>query len=246
MVMRQRRGVTRILDRRMRGFAVAAHAEAPFGIHELARFAGASAGGGRKPVRGAGRPALGCRAGPAARPAAAPAAVVRRMRRAHPDGRLLWRRAEPLPALQAGGWRAAAQPQPRKPAPPAWRSCAAGEHCWPGGPAQSPPGAPQRCARCHPRPGPGPGLCAPVMTIPDGERTLPQYAPQGRCRIGGCEAARNGGPVRVIAVPSALGPGVSCFTTVAAGLFALRVFRCPSRHTASRFPWDRRCPRHLT
>jgi hypothetical protein len=108
--------------------------------------------------------------------------VVRRMRRAHPDGRLLQRRAEPLPALQADGPRAAAQPQPRQPAPPAWRSCAAGEHWRPGGPAQSPPSAPQRCARCHLRPGPGPGLCTPVMTIPDGERTLPQYAPQGRCR----------------------------------------------------------------
>lgn len=66
-------------------------------------------------VRGAGRPALCCRAALAARPAAAPAAVVRRMRRAHPDGRLLRRHAEPLPALQADGLHAAGQPQPRQP-----------------------------------------------------------------------------------------------------------------------------------
>ena len=152
--------------------AVLAALNAGWTPHELARFAGANAGGVRNPY-----------AVLTARPAAVPAAVVRRMRRAHPDGRLLQRRAEPLPALQADGPRAAAQPQPRQPAPPAWRSCAAGEHWRPGGPAQSPPGAPQRCARCHLRPGPGPGLCTPAMTIPDGERTLPQYAPQGRCRL---------------------------------------------------------------
>jgi hypothetical protein len=93
--------------------------------------------------------ALGCRAAPAARTAAAPAAVVRRMRRAHPDGRLLQRRAEPLPALQAGGPHAAAQPQPRQPSPPASRSYAAGDRWGPGGPAQSPATTPQRCARCH-------------------------------------------------------------------------------------------------
>jgi hypothetical protein len=75
--------------------AVLAALNAGWTPHELARFAGANAGGVRNPY-----------------------------------------------TVLADGPRAAAQPQPRQPAPPAWRSCAAGEHRRPGGPAQSPPGAP--------------------------------------------------------------------------------------------------------
>ena len=50
-------------------------------------------------------------------------------------------------------------------------------------------------------------------------------------------AAQSGGSVLVVAALSALGGGeLVAFTTVGAGWFALRVFRCAVRQAASSFP----------
>jgi hypothetical protein len=84
-----------------------------------------------------------------------PAVVVQRMRRAHADGGLLQRRAEPLPGLQSDGLQAAGQAPAQSASPPCGAVMCSRRALAPGAARRKAQPVHRKCARCHLRPGPG-------------------------------------------------------------------------------------------